>query len=79
MHGQQSVTAEAGPAAGSTTREPPGTGFNIELKTIPLDGRIVLLPPDDSSGASDDDSRASNGSRDDHTRTASGNGQRRSR
>jgi len=40
------TNAEAGPAAGSTTQEPPGTGFNIELKTIPLDGRIVLLPPD---------------------------------
>ena len=23
-----------------------GPGFSIELKTIPLDGRIVLLPPD---------------------------------
>jgi hypothetical protein len=40
-----------------------GPGFNIELKTIPLDGRIVLLPPDESSDASQDSS--SNGSRDD--------------
>ena len=54
-----------------------GPGFNIELRTIPLDGRIVLLPPDDGSDASEDSS--SNGSRDDHTRTASANGQRRSR
>ena len=25
-----------------------GPGFNIELKSIPLDGRIVLLPPDET-------------------------------
>ncbi len=59
-----------------------GPGFNIELKTIPLDGRIVLLPPDEGSDAGEDSS--SNSNRDDHTRTASGNGptgsnQRRSR
>jgi hypothetical protein len=23
-----------------------GTGFNIQLRAFPLDGRIVLLPPD---------------------------------
>ena len=23
-----------------------GTGFNVELNALPLDGRIVLLPPD---------------------------------
>ena len=28
-----------------------GPGFNIELKSIPLDGRIVLLPPDESRDA----------------------------
>lgn len=33
-----------------------GTGFNIELKTIPLDGRIVLLPPDEGGDASEDSS-----------------------
>lgn len=37
-----------------------GPGFNIELKTIPLDGRIVLLPPDDSSDASEDSGSNSN-------------------
>jgi len=26
------------------TREPPGTGFNIEVHSFPLDGRIVLFP-----------------------------------
>ena len=40
------MDAEAGPAAGSTTREPPGTGFNVQLRALPVDGRIVLLPPD---------------------------------
>lgn len=50
-----------------------GQGFNIELKTIPLDGRIVLLPPDDSSDA--DEGSGSNSSRDDRN----GNGQRRIR
>lgn len=23
-----------------------GAGFNIELKALPLDGRVILLPPD---------------------------------
>ena len=40
------MDAEAGPAVGSTTREPPGAGFNIQLRALPVDGRIVLLPPD---------------------------------
>jgi len=42
------LAAQPGPQCPGvrTTQEPPGTGFNIELKTIPLDGRIVLLPPD---------------------------------
>ena len=52
-----------------------GPGFNIELRTIPLDGRIVLLPPDESSDAGDNG--ASNNNRDD--RSGNGNGQRRSR
>jgi hypothetical protein len=43
---RRGTDAEAGPAAASTTREPPGTGFNIQLRAFPLDGRIVLLPPD---------------------------------
>ena len=50
-----------------------GPGFNIELKSIPLDGRIVLLPPDDSSNATDDDTPA------DVARGSNGNGHRRSR
>jgi hypothetical protein len=52
-----------------------GPGFNIELKSIPLDGRIVLLPPDESSNASD------GGTDDDasHNRGGNGNGPRRSR
>jgi hypothetical protein len=54
-----------------------GPGLNIELRSIPLDGRIVLLPPDEGSDADED--RSSNSNCDDHTRTASGNGQRRSR
>ena len=29
-----------------------GIGFNIELKAFPIDGRLVVLPPD-----SDDDNR----------------------
>jgi hypothetical protein len=56
--------------------------LNIELRSIPLDGRIVLLPPNENSDAGDNDNAPSN--RDDHARTASGNGptgsnQRRSR
>jgi hypothetical protein len=43
---RRGTDAEAGPAAGSRTREPPGTGFNIRLRAFPIDGRIVLLPPD---------------------------------
>ena len=59
-----------------------GTGFNVEVHSFPLDGRIVLLPPDEGSDTGEDSS--SNSNRDDHTRTASGNGptggnQRRSR
>jgi hypothetical protein len=27
-------------------REPSGTGFNVQLRALPIDGRIVLLPPD---------------------------------
>jgi hypothetical protein len=26
-----------------------GTGFNVQLRALPLDGRIVLLPPDPGS------------------------------
>ena len=40
------MDAEAGPAAGSTTREPPGTAFNVQLRALPVDGRTVLRPPD---------------------------------
>jgi hypothetical protein len=54
-----------------------GPGFNIELRTIPLDGRIVLLPPDESSDAGDNG--ASNNNRDDRSGNGNGNGQRRSR
>jgi len=52
-----------------------GPGFNIELKSIPLDGRIVLLPPDDSSDAADN----SNANTDRDDRGGNGNGHRRNR
>jgi len=26
-----------------------GTGFNLELRALPLDGRIVVLPPNDDA------------------------------
>jgi hypothetical protein len=50
-----------------------GPGFNIELKSIPLDGRIVLLPPDDNGNATVDDSpteaaRGSSGNGNTHRR-----------
>ena len=32
-----------------------GTGFNIEVHSFPLDGRIVLFPADIDARASDDD------------------------
>jgi hypothetical protein len=54
-----------------------GPGFNIELRSIPLDGRIVLLPPDENSDAGE--SSGPNGNRDDSSRSGNGNGQRRSR
>lgn len=28
-----------------------GAGFNIELKALPLDGRVILLPPDADDGS----------------------------
>lgn len=31
-----------------------GTGYNIELKALPLDGRIILLPPDPAGEERDD-------------------------
>jgi hypothetical protein len=54
-----------------------GPGFNIELRSIPLDGRIVLLPPDENSTASDNDNAHSN--RDDGNRSGNGNGNPRRR
>lgn len=30
-----------------------GTGFNIQLKALPLDGRLVLFPPNDEARAED--------------------------
>jgi hypothetical protein len=29
-----------------------GTGFSIELKAFPIDGRLVVLPPDTDNGTS---------------------------
>ncbi len=29
-----------------------GTGFNIELRAFPIDGRLVVLPPDTDEGNS---------------------------
>jgi hypothetical protein len=29
-----------------------GTGFSIELKAFPIDGRLVVLPPDTDDGTS---------------------------
>src|SRR5512134_1425350 len=54
-----------------------GPGFNIELRSIPLDGRIVLLPPDEGSDARDTATESK--SADHSTRGGNGNGQRRSR
>ena len=70
---RRGTDAEAGPAAGSTTREPPGTGFNVQLRALPVDGRIVLLPPDDNGNATVDDSpteaaRGSSGNGNTHRR-----------
>jgi hypothetical protein len=31
-----------------------GTGFNVELNALPLDGRIVLFPPQADERAEDD-------------------------
>ena len=31
-----------------------GTGFNIQLRAFPLDGRIVLLPPDQNDTTPED-------------------------
>lgn len=33
-----------------------GAGFNVELKALPLDGRVILLPPD-PEGEAEKDSR----------------------
>jgi len=30
-----------------------GTGFNIQLRALPVDGRIVLFPPNDDTHADD--------------------------
>ena len=30
-----------------------GTGFNIQLRAFPIDGRIVLLPPDPANADSE--------------------------
>lgn len=27
-----------------------GPGFNVQLKALPLDGRVILLPPDQDDG-----------------------------
>jgi hypothetical protein len=35
-----------------------GTGFNIAVHSVPLDGRIVLFPADLDAGTSDDDRAA---------------------
>jgi hypothetical protein len=69
---RRGTDAEAGTAAEQGARAA-GPGFNIELKSIPLDGRIVLLPPDESSDAGDNG--ASNNNRDD--RSGNGNPRRR--
>lgn len=34
-------------AIGVTWAHKKGTGFNIELEALPIDGRIVLMPPSD--------------------------------
>lgn len=35
-----------------------GGGFNIELQALPMDGRIVLMPPkDESSGETESQAR----------------------
>jgi hypothetical protein len=52
-----------------------GTGFNVEVHSFPLDGRIVLLPPDESSDAGE--SSSSNGTRDDRSGNGNGNQRRR--
>lgn len=36
-----------------------GPGFNVQLKALPIDGRIVLLPPD--NGGSNNDERPGKG------------------
>jgi hypothetical protein len=41
--------AEAGPTA-VQEQEPSGTGFNIDLHALPLDGRLVLFPPNEDAG-----------------------------
>ena len=71
---RRGTDAEAGTAAKHGARAA-GPGFNIELKSIPLDGRIVLLPPDDSSDAADN----SNANTDRDDRGGNGNGHRRNR
>jgi hypothetical protein len=34
-----------------------GTGLNLQLRALPLDGRIVLLPPDQSDTTPEDRNR----------------------
>jgi hypothetical protein len=36
---------------GSAFPHKEGVGFNIELRAMPLDGRLVVLPPSDESEA----------------------------
>jgi hypothetical protein len=37
-----------------------GTGFNIQLRALPIDGRIVLLPPDKENAPANADGDRSN-------------------
>ena len=42
------AVARAGPEGriGAAFPHKDGTGFNVQLRALPVDGRIVLLPPD---------------------------------
>ncbi len=40
------------PTIGAAFPHKEGIGFNIELKAFPVDGRLVVLPPDTDDGNS---------------------------
>jgi len=44
--GKGGKTARRWTKIGAAFPHKEGPGFNVELKALPLDGRVILLPPD---------------------------------